>query len=50
MRPLEAKERAFPDYWEGDLIKGPGNLSAVGVLVERSYLLIMLAKLALVNV
>jgi len=44
-RPLEVEERLVPGHWEGDFIKGRRDRSAVGVLVDRRTLFVILAKM-----
>jgi IS30 family transposase len=41
LRTPKIEDRQFPGHWEGDLIKGEANGSAVGTLLESTRRLLM---------
>ena len=45
IRSPEIEDRVIPGHWDGDLIKGEGNRSSVGTLVERTTRFVVLARM-----
>ncbi|MBL8393799.1 MAG: IS30 family transposase [Candidatus Accumulibacter sp.] len=44
-RPPEVEDRVIPGHWEGDLIRGARNASAIGTPGERRPLFVTLARM-----
>jgi IS30 family transposase len=44
-RPEDALNRLIPGDWEGDFVKGAGNASAIGTLVERKSRYTLIARM-----
>ena len=45
VRPPEVEDWQMPGHWEGDLIKGKENASAISILVERTSGYLILVKM-----